>query len=254
MNGRSSRGQPKANIRFSAARLRACARSGIERSPDRQNGGLLPGAKGEAALTTAHDVSAHEVIMRFNTNAATSTFAALLGLGACGTNAYPAFAGIFGDGEGGAASGGEDGGDGSASTGYGSSSGSNPSGGDDAAGNSPTPTGSCATGTCNGCCDSSGNCDTSGLDDSCGLGGTACVDCTQTGQTCQNGTCAGSSSGGPSGSSSGSSGGRSGSSSGGCLFGILCSGSSGSGSSSGGRASDGGVGGYDGGRRHYDGG
>ena len=120
--------------------------------------------------------------MRFNTNAAASTFAALLGLGACGTNAYPAFAGIFGDGEGGAASGGEDGGDGSASTGYGSSSGSNPAGGDDAAGNSPTPTGSCATGTCNGRCDSSGNCDTSGLDDSCGLGGTACVDCTQTGQ------------------------------------------------------------------------
>ena len=53
----------------------------------------------------------------------------------------------------------------------------------------------CTAQSCSGCCDLSGNCSAGTGDTACGGGGGACVDCTLVGQTCQAGSCGGTSSG-----------------------------------------------------------
>jgi hypothetical protein len=53
-------------------------------------------------------------------------------------------------------------------------------GGDDAATEASTPPAdgsACATGTCSGCCDTSGVCQVGSGPSACGVGGTSCVDC-----------------------------------------------------------------------------
>ena len=132
-------------------------------------------------------------------------------------------------------------GDDSGSYGTGDSSGVG-TGNDDGSPGSPAANQGACDPSCTGCCDTNGNCNTSGLDTACGNGGAACEDCTQIGQTCQGGLCAGVGGGSSSGASGGGGTSGSGSSSGGRFGGS--SSSTSSGGSSGG--------GFDAGRVHRD--
>ena len=145
-------------------------------------------------------------------------------------------------------------GDDSGSYGTGDSSGVG-TGNDDGSPGSPAANPGACDPSCTGCCDTNGNCNTSALDSTCGNGGAACEDCTQVGQTCQGGLCAGVGGGSSGGASGGGGTSGSGSSSGGRFGGSSSSsggrfGGSSSSTSSGGSSS----GGYDAGRNHRDGG